>query len=742
MSEGRKTMAVRSNLRPMSLLQIAGLLVLLSGCQSDTLYDAVPPDVEPPEVTLEYPEDGAQVQAGQRVPIRVSATDEDGVASVTLRITGSVSQTITIQFVPARPEVQGDTAIVVPEGASGTIQINLTGLNTHGVEGQGSGAVLSVTNVDIMPPSVSISVETPERMELTDLIRVTVKAFDNPGGSGIANTGLTAIVTNTARTDTMVLSPVDAFTGSAADTAVSNFSFTPPFVDAMNLPDTLDIVFFGIANDREGNCGGAVEDGFTDDVSCGSYSIAGDPYPIANAVTDARRIVAVSGRTSMTPGGGTLADLIVDTLRSRVYVSNLTRNRIHTLEADPGTWGPEVWVGAEPWGLAFSAGGDSLFVANSGGTSLSFVSLVGTPKEDLERRFVTQNNALWEVTLGDGKYAASFQDFSDRPQFIAQDAAGRILYSTRPTGSATTGTVRVVTNQPEWDSPETRIVVTAEDLDSDPQTTAIVYVDAVGASEDGSCVSILDHVPGYPNEIISSGCLPLEEAIQAVAAQGSDIWAVHKAKWNLERLALQDTTFVAASGDREWVAFGEGGTGADQAGRITLWNSDWGTIQSRLPVADLVSNASERVTGLDLNFDGSLGSASGDGASYFWSTDLRLQGSVTKSVPGGAGAALHHALPSFTPGMPSADETVAFVGQADHTIRILDTTHFAERGQIHIRDVIVGPLRAAPPLPTDNDGQGSACAGQDCVVLKLYAITDGGGVVVVDVKRRDFIDLQ
>jgi hypothetical protein len=82
------------------------------------------------------------------------------------------------------------------------------------------------------------------------------------------------------------------------------------------------------------------------------------------------------------------------------------------------------------------------------------------------------------------------------------------------------------------------------------------------------------------------------------------------------------------------------------------------------------------------------------------------------------------------------------VGQADHTVRILDTAHFTERGQLHIRDNIMGPLRAGPPLPTDNGGTGAACVGPDCVVVKLYAVTDGGGVVVVDVRRRDIASLQ
>ena len=745
MGEGRMIEPCRLFGRRMSLLLFAGI-VALSGCEGDTLYDSIPADVDPPVVTVVSPADGAEVLAGQRVPIQVTATDEKGVSSITLRITGAVSRTITLQYAPPLLEIQADTAITVPEGASGNIQIAASGTNTEGAQGQAENVRLSIATVDGLPPFVSLSVETAPRMELEDQIKVTVRAYDNPGGDGVFSTALTAIVTNTARSDTLVLNPSENFSGQAADTAVSEFTFTPPFVDSKALPDTLRITFFGIAYDKAGNCAGAVEVGYTNEVSCVDIGVGGTDYPIANKVTDARQVIAVTGRTSLAPGGGVLADLLVDSLRSRVYVSNLSRNRIQTLEADPGSWGNEVWVGAEPWGLAINMAGDSLFVANSGGTSVSFVSLVGNPKEDLGRRYVTYNNPLFEVKVTEtGLYQALFYDFSDRPQFIAQDAAGRLLYSTRPTSAANTGTVRVITNQPGWEKPESNIIVVPGDLVIEEKSTAIVHVDSVYAAVDGSCVQIWDHRPGFPGTVVTSGCLDLDGALAAMevhkAAGDTDIWYVKQARWEIERLAMQDTTFVAASGNREWVAFGEGGTGADQAGRITLWNSSTAGIHSRLLVADLVNNASERVTGLDLNFDGTLGAATGDMASYYWATDLRLQGSVTKDAYGGAGTVLHPSLPSFNPGMPSSDQTLSFVGQANYTVKILDTTHFTERGELHIRDLIVGPLRIGPPLPTDNNGAGAVCAGPDCVVLKLYAITDVGGVVVVDVYRRDILDL-
>jgi hypothetical protein len=44
-------------------------------------------------------------------------------------------------------------------------------------------------------------------------------------------------------------------------------------------------------------------------------------------------------------------------------------------------------------------------------------------------------------------------------------------------------------------------------------------------------------------------------------------------------------------------------------------------------------------------------------------------------------------------------------------------------------------MRVTPPLPTDNGGQGRNCSGPDCVVAKVFAVTEGGGVAVVDVRR-------
>ena len=115
---------------------------------------------------------------------------------------------------------------------------------------------------------------------------------------------------------------------------------------------------------------------------------------------------------------------------------------------------------------------------------------------------------------------------------------------------------------------------------------------------------------------------------------------------------------------------------------------------------------------------------------------------------------------------------MAFVGTGERTVDIVDTFHFFRSGRIFIRDVVSGPLRAVLPFAADNVGNicqttpvtdrtgaviGDAVeifAGGDfrnphpatggptedrCVVLKLFGVTDQGGVVVIDVRKSDIL---
>jgi hypothetical protein len=251
---------------------------------------------------------------------------------------------------------------------------------------------------------------------------------------------------------------------------------------------------------------------------------------------------------------------------------------------------------------------------------------------------------------------------------------------------------------------------------------------------------------------------------------GSDAVAV-AGRFSVPNLGFTDTTFVAMSGDRRWAVFGEGQA---SVGRIIMYDGSRDRISDVIQVSDLITNAAERVRGIGLNYDGTLGVARGNEA-YFFTTDLRLQG-VSPLPAGGAGAVLHplhaNARSLDNPGGTYDPNThLAFAGTGERTVDIIDTFHFFRSGRIFIRDVISGPLRAVLPFPADNAGlqcvttpvinrsggsigdaieifqngdftRPHAANGPSedlCVVLKLFGVTDTGGVVVIDVRKSDVL---
>jgi hypothetical protein len=184
MREGRTQVPGRFFGLPAALAAAVGVLSIF-GCDGDTLYDPVAPDVDPPEIQILIPTSGVQVQAGQRVPIRVAGTDQEGVSSITIRVTGVVQETIFVQFVPPRtrcPSRHGHHRSC--QGISGSVQITASGVNTKGVGGQSQVSQPQRYRRGLLPPFVSLAVTMAPRMELTDSIRVTVRAYRQSRGIG------------------------------------------------------------------------------------------------------------------------------------------------------------------------------------------------------------------------------------------------------------------------------------------------------------------------------------------------------------------------------------------------------------------------------------------------------------------------------------------------------------------------------------------------------------------------------
>ena len=269
----------------------------------------------------------------------------------------------------------------------------------------------------------------------------------------------------------------------------------------------------------------------------------------------------------------------------------------------------------------------------------------------------------------------------------------------------------------------------------------------------------------------------MADAKTALDIAGANDVVVRPGRWSVENVGFHDTTYVSASGNGGWVVFGEGSL--SPVGRIIMYEALTDVVSGAISVADLMINGSETVRGIGLNNDGTLGVALGSLEASFFSTDLRLQGS-TVITPGGSGAVLHplhaNSLSLDNPtGLYQPDTHLAFVGTGDKTVEIIDTFHFIKSGRIFTKDLPSGPLKAVLPFPGDNAGLtcttrvvldqsganiGSAIeifAGGDfnslhpaaggptedaCIVVKLVGITDVGGVVVVDVRKSDVLELH
>lgn len=623
------------------------------------------------------------------------------------------------------------------------------------------------------PHSVSVSLAAvPPRVEVGEALRVTVTGRGAAEAAGrIAQLGATVLVMNTARSDTLAVQVGPEAISPPASGAVSR-EFSVPvaaaWVDRLRLPDTLALEVHGWALNAAGSCVAAVQDS-VQKLPCADVRGA----RVASRVRGLQaRVAVVAGTTVALPGGAAaIGDLIVHNPTRRVFLSNKGAHRVEVLEMPASGapfFGPAVAVGSEPWGLGLtydtdpsSPAGDTLLVANSGGVSISFVPLgAGALREDLSRRFQIPRARLHEFrqrvevdsvsrdTIR--SFRVQYYTYADRPQFVAQDARRRLLYSAVATEAAPVGTIRLAEWKPGWSAWDARFLFARGLLTSaagraieasGDADVAIANVDSISlefarsgplAGPTGR-ITIFDHrpgsLPGEPGRVIRN-LVPRDpiEAVREISGLGSDVTAYPAHRWNVpEAVETADTTFVAVSGDHRYVAFGE--LADSSAGRVVIWgaaDSGDGDLSRVDDIDDIVNNTADRITGIDLNQDGSLGLARGEQASYFFGNDLRLQGLTRASGPGGAGATLR-------PGA-GAGRDLAFVGTSRSSIQVIETTHYQVVGEIPVRAGIAGPLRAGPPLPGQTACPADWAQGAPgCVVTRLYGVTAGGGVVIVDV---------
>jgi hypothetical protein len=392
--------------------------------------------------------------------------------------------------------------------------------------------------------------------------------------------------------------------------------------------------------------------------------------------------------------------------------------------------------------------GDTLYVANSGGTNLSRV-YIGAPaasgmKEDLNNRLLTRVSFMFKLTEvrdpATGKIRITVSapiSYSDRPQYVEQSMSGRLYFSTKPTSAAPLGTVRFL--DPAAPAPDQRFILAFATPGADPNSFVIANIDNAGVtpasatSTANDALTLCDHASGTTaGATCVTSTLGILDAITALKAAVplSDVdWRVNVDE---NSIGLSDTTFAASSGDGKWITFGEGHTGS--YGRALMLKDDntvpgsYTFASPAINIGDLIKNAADKVFGIALDKTGKTLGIHG-GESYFAAVEqpfnLRLQGKKSTFAQG-AGITFHPNADGI--GTTAADR-LAFVASANGSIEMIDIAYYDfQRGSLATKYNLYGPLRASLPFAGDDPS----------VVFKLFGVSEKG-LVVIDVTASDIL---
>ena len=586
-------------------------------------------------------------------------------------------------------------------------------------------------------PSVSVPAnQVPSSAGSTDAIVIEVQAQDDPSGAGLQSIGAIVVADGTVT--------VGSATLSNEPQATRQFSFpvsSLPFDGA----SSIELQYYGWAVDAAGNCTLAGAGGATRRCTLDNgVPVIGDLPGQSGTL----RLIDIRIFRGIAPGGEDIGDLVVDLARNRVYISNKADNAVEILDWDGAafTRAAPVLVGALPWGMTIDRSGDTLIVANSGGTSLSYVSL----DADVEaRRYETPNAVLYQLTGDSTGVLVEHRDFSDRPQYVAQDNAGFTLYSTQPTTARPEGSIRWVESLPSWAQGESDLMLWTEVVlenawgpgfdplpcgDPADDGCVLAFVDSTRIIFEspfiGTQLIIYDHLPGSPGVLITDTVIGnnWDEVRVSMRARGSDVF-LHQGMWDYDYWLTGDTTFVAASGDGSWIGIAEGAT---SPGRTWLW----GELGARPPlnerfisqvenIDDYVGNTSDQITGLTLNHSGLVLASRSPEQVFFFTNPLRLRGMFTDpAIAGGSGIALH---PDASFDTDAPDTNWAAVGGAGNVIVLVDTRHFRRVGSISVGEPVGSALRVTRPV-----------AGDDAeVVGHIFGVTGSGSAFEIAVRSSD-----
>ncbi|MCH8255243.1 MAG: hypothetical protein IID06_07830 [Gemmatimonadetes bacterium] len=684
-----------------------------------------------PLLTVTSPADGSQVAAGFNVAVEILAqggaiSQGSAIAEVGYVTTGAVTASDKIIFpIVSRPDTTlASFVLTIPAGTPpGFLRLFPVGLDSAGNPGTGASItieIVAVGGIDTEPPLILDSLEL--RVEVDD--EIVVKGTDL---GGIDSLGY--IVTDLS--GTVVSGDGRGFSGTNTNEQVT-FAMRLDTV-VSTFPTQLIVTTFGI--DGAGNRGANSFDGTT--------AIA--------APGQADTITVVAGITKELPTGGLVADAVVNRnlgVAGEVYLTNWQQDQLEVFDIATRSFGTPIPIGSRPWGIALwpadtlGANANMVMVANSGGTNISIVDMVGrieTRRHALPNFIIQTVESKKDPDTGLIEKEIEEFDFSDRPQFIGATcrptdgmttcAADSIyaVYSTTPTPGQTLpfpnlGTLRWENLTACLPDPSDCGSVPAEK----PQSHFFWEHATIPPSTEADTLQVFAERGG-----VSETLLFAEEGITV----------------NLPTLAFRDTTFVRNSGNFTHAFIGEGGNIGDAFARVmsydgnvpirevftTLLDIDTtivfdttavgppvvvdtiitittlatvfgpSTIDDGISagseVRDFISNTAISIRSIGTNFNGQTNLVRADFV-YVLNSSLRLTGIVETPSGSNFGMDLNFdhnfsadARGTSVPG--DSDDRLVFVATDNQEIVAYDTWNFGEVASIPIRDPIIGPLRVA-----------------------------------------------
>lgn len=712
----------RSNRRG-SALGWACVLALTGGviaCEGRTLLEGEPLEV-PPALSLDQTATPAQVHAGTALRVRAVVDGRTGgVARVRLDWTGAFNGTAVRVYEDTPESVVVDTTIAVPTNVEGPLTVAATATNTAGLQSESVQLTVMVLGADTDPPQVAVASAVPDRIEAGDSLSVSVQCRDLGETGQLAWCGYTVLFMP-PDADTIAVTRRDTVPGR--DTAAIHDVIPVEGYDPETLPTHLEIEVHGFAIDASGNCAAGVEEAWSSRICIGEPAVRADADP------DPTDVTVVAATTIRRSWGGQLAELAVDVPRGLVYGSVIDRNRIEVLDfiaPRDDARRSDILVGSRPAGITVDVTGDTLIVANSGGTSLSFVDLeTGVEHSRLE----TPNAVLYEVPpcLDDSVTApiTFWQDYGDRPLRVAQDEEGVIMYST-----ASGGPIRIVEHEPGWEVREANILLWSDVVDPNPTnpTWAVTYVDSIVIEPENvhACnaqtdeIVIYDHVPGFPDQRISarSTIENFTDAIEDIQAQGSDIVAYPNSGWATGYWDVGQDARFATSGDRSTIAIADGNRAWTWIATSPRPGFENRIVSWYVSIQDLTNNMGfGGITGVAADGAGSQFSLRGGSALVYFDDLLRMHGSHEAPTLGAdAGLALH------------PTDRLAFAPTNDRSVVVLQTAgHYQEVGELPLVRNLVGAVHFSLPRSGDPSD----------LVGRLHALDADGNVVTLPVRQSD-----